>query len=352
MDYDSWSSEFYGNSTYNGTNEPYAIGWIGKFSGAFLLLVSLVGILGNITVIYVVLRYSKMKTVTNTYILNLSFADTLLMFALIFLSISTLCGFKWVFGAVMCHIVYAIDGLNMFCSVFVLTSMSVDRYIAICHARAARRYRNIRVSIAINAGVWLLSLAAASPIILVTRHDRRDQACGSNFAAVFGKKNERLTQKLFIVYYFILGFVVPLVVIVICYSSIAIRLRKVGSKIGKMKKSRRVNRLVLYVVMGFVVCWTPFYVVRVVSAFYPAFSHWIGGSIIVSDLTMCLSYINSCINPVLYSCLSGNFRKSFKKAWNCESGEKYQHEGINAATGTNTQTQNTTKRPSTHKLPS
>lgn len=335
---DSWESSWtddIGNSSSNDTDLPYAIGWIGKFSGAFQIAVSFFGIIGNTTVIYVVLRFSKMKTVTNTYILNLSLADNILMFALIFLSISTIMNYKWVFGPVMCHIVYAIDGLNQFCSVFVLTAMSIDRYIAICHARAARQYRTIRVAIAINAGVWLLSLAAASPIMLVTRYNADDQGCGSNFLAVFGRKSYILSQKLFITYTFVLGFIVPLVIIIICYSSIAIRLRRVGSKIGKMKKSRRVNRLVFGVVMVFVVCWTPFYIVRVINAFRPAFSHWIGGSLLISDFTMCLSYINSCVNPVMYGCLSGNFKKSFKKAWNCETEDNYN------ATGANTGTNNT-----------
>ena len=41
----------------------------------FYALVCVVGLCGNTLVIYVVLRYSKMQTVTNLYILNLALAD-------------------------------------------------------------------------------------------------------------------------------------------------------------------------------------------------------------------------------------------------------------------------------------
>ncbi len=42
-------------------------------------LMCIVGLVGNGLVIFVILRYTKMKTVTNMYILNLSIADFLFM---------------------------------------------------------------------------------------------------------------------------------------------------------------------------------------------------------------------------------------------------------------------------------
>ena len=42
-------------------------------------LMCIVGLIGNGLVVFVILRYTKMKTVTNMYILNLSIADFLFM---------------------------------------------------------------------------------------------------------------------------------------------------------------------------------------------------------------------------------------------------------------------------------
>ncbi|XP_038045700.1 somatostatin receptor type 4-like [Patiria miniata] len=297
--------------------------WGGIVAGVFLLIVCVMGLIGNSMVIFVVLRYAKMKTVTNSYILNLAIADDLFMIALVFLSIATLAGNNWVFGPVMCHVVYAIDGLNMFTSVFCLTAMSMDRYVAVCHARRVRGYRTLRLATCVNIGVWFLALAAASPMNIVLRYDPEDLACHFNFNAVFGDDYYAvdLTQKLFMIYTSLMGFVIPLFIICVCYSSIVMRLRKIGARTGKMKKSKKVNRLVFFVVLAFFMCWWPFYVWRTVVVFVPSIrQHW-HNSILMSDFTMCLSYLNSCANPLLYGFLSGNFKKSFKKVWSCSKEE-------------------------------
>ncbi|XP_022080909.1 somatostatin receptor type 2-like [Acanthaster planci] len=301
----------------DGAGQPY---WGGIVSGVFLLIVCVMGLIGNTTVIFVVLRYAKMKTVTNSYILNLAIADDLFMIALVFLSVATIAGNYWMFGPVMCHVVYAIDGLNMFTSVFCLTAMSMDRYVAVCHARRVRGYRTLRLAICVNIGVWVLALAAASPMNIVTRYDADGLLCHFNFNAVFGDDDYAVdvTQKLFMIYTSLMGFVIPLIIISVCYSSIVVRLKKIGARTGKMKKSRKVNRLVFFVVLAFFMCWWPFYVWRTVVVFVPIRQHW---SVLVSDFTMCLSYLNSCANPLLYGFLSGNFKKSFKKVWSCSAEE-------------------------------
>lgn len=69
-------------------------------------VVCLVGLCGNSMVIYVILRYVKMKTATNIYILNLAIADELLMLSVPFLVTSTLLR-HWPFGALLCRLVPA-----------------------------------------------------------------------------------------------------------------------------------------------------------------------------------------------------------------------------------------------------
>ncbi|XP_071793466.1 somatostatin receptor type 2-like [Asterias amurensis] len=295
-------------------------------AGIFLLIVCITGLIGNSMVIFVVLRYAKMKTVTNLYILNLAIADDLFMIALVFLSIATLAGNNWIFGPVLCHVVYAIDGLNQFTSVFCLTAMSMDRYVAVCHARRVRGYRTLRLAICVNFGVWFLALAAASPMNIVTRYTvyNGTPVCYFNFESVFGKDAVVITQKLFMIYTTLMGLVIPLVIISVCYSSIVVRLKKLGTRTGKMKKSRKVNRVVFFVVLAFFMCWWPFYVWRTIVVFVPCLAQqWFNG--LVLDFTMCLGYLNSCANPLLYGFLSGNFKKSFRKVWNCTQETEIQN---------------------------
>lgn len=64
-------------------------------------IVCIIGLMGNTLVIYVVLRFSNMQTVTNMYILNLAIADECFLIGIPFL-IATMNMGHWVFGRAMC----------------------------------------------------------------------------------------------------------------------------------------------------------------------------------------------------------------------------------------------------------
>ncbi|XP_009875573.1 PREDICTED: somatostatin receptor type 4-like, partial [Apaloderma vittatum] len=68
-------------------------GKVGEIAGMVVIqciyaLVCLLGLLGNSLVIFVILRYTKMKTATNIYLLNLAIADELFMLSIPFVATS------------------------------------------------------------------------------------------------------------------------------------------------------------------------------------------------------------------------------------------------------------------------
>ncbi len=106
----------------------------------FYALVCVVGLCGNTLVIYVVLRYSKMQTVTNLYILNLALADECFLVGIPFLVVTMAKG-DWIFGMAMCKIYLTTTSINQFTSSIFLTVMSADRYVAVCHPISSPRFR-------------------------------------------------------------------------------------------------------------------------------------------------------------------------------------------------------------------
>jgi hypothetical protein len=83
------------------------------------LIFDWLGLVGNTLVIYVVLRFSKMHTVTNMYILNLAVADECFVAGIPFL-ITTMAMAQWPFGAIMCKIYYITTSINQFSSTLFL----------------------------------------------------------------------------------------------------------------------------------------------------------------------------------------------------------------------------------------
>ncbi|XP_028935926.1 somatostatin receptor type 2 [Ornithorhynchus anatinus] len=272
-------------------------------------VVCVVGLCGNTLVIYVILRYAKMKTITNIYILNLAIADELFMLGLPFLAVQVAL-VHWPFGKAICRVVMTVDGINQFTSIFCLTVMSVDRYLAVVHPIKSAKWRRPRTAKMINVAVWGVSLLVILPIMIYAgvRGNHGRTSCTINWP---GESGAWYTG--FIIYTFILGFLVPLSIICVCYLFIIVKVKSSGLRVGssKRKKSeKKVTRMVSIVVTVFIFCWLPFYIFNVSSVSVaisptPALKG-------IFDFVVVLTYANSCANPILYAFLSDNFKKSFQ----------------------------------------
>ncbi|NWV83324.1 SSR5 protein, partial [Dasyornis broadbenti] len=272
------------------------------------LLVCAAGLSGNALVIYVVLRHAKMKTVTNIYILNLAVADVLFMLGLPFLAAQNAVSY-WPFGALLCRVVMTVDGINQFTSIFCLTVMSTDRYLAVVHPIKSTKWRRPRVAKAISAAVWTFSFLVVLPVTIFSDVQDEFQTCNMNWPEPVG-----VWSAAFIVYTSVLGFFGPLLVICLCYLLIVVKLKASGIRVGSTRRrrsERKVTRMVVVIVAVFVLCWLPFYTMNVVNLILilPADPVLEG----LYFFMVVLSYANSCANPVLYGFLSDNFRQSFRK---------------------------------------
>ncbi|XP_077595530.1 somatostatin receptor type 2-like [Stigmatopora nigra] len=267
-----------------------------------------VGLCGNALVIYVILRYAKMKTVTNIYILNLAVADVLCMMSLPFIALQ-LALVHWPFGEALCRVIMTVDSLNQFTSIFCLTVMSMDRYLAVVHPIKSTKWRKPRTAKLINLAVWGVSTLVILPTMIFSGLNKVP-VCG-----IVWPEPQDVYYTAFIFYTFLVGFFLPLAVICLCYLLIIVKVKSSGMRVGSAKRKRserKVTRMVSIVVAVFVLCWLPFYVFNVTS---------VTGSIRPTsamkstfDFVVVLGYANSCANPVLYAFLADNFKKSFQKA--------------------------------------
>ncbi|XP_028835501.1 opioid receptor, delta 1b [Denticeps clupeoides] len=278
---------------------------------ALYSVICVVGLLGNILVMYGVVRYTKMKTATNIYIFNLALADALATSTLPFQSAKYLMQ-TWPFGELLCKVVIAIDYYNMFTSIFTLTMMSVDRYIAVCHPVRALDFRTPVKAKIINVCIWILSSAIGVPIMIMAVtvvNDKGKTVCMLNFP-----NPDWYWDTVTKICVFIFAFVVPVLVITICYGLMILRLKSVrllsGSK-EKDKNLRRITRMVLVVVAAFIICWTPIHIFIIVKTLMDIDTN---NLLVVACWHLCiaLGYTNSSLNPVLYAFLDENFKRCFR----------------------------------------
>ncbi|XP_041107522.1 mu-type opioid receptor-like isoform X2 [Polyodon spathula] len=274
--------------------------------------VCVVGLVGNVLVMYVIIRYTKMKTATNIYILNLALADALATSTLPFQSVNYLMG-TWPFGAMLCKIVMSIDYYNMFTSIFTLTTMSVDRYIAVCHPVKALDFRTPRNAKIINVCSWILSSAIGLPVMIMAT--TTNDSYGKYFFCILKFPHPSwYWENLLKICVFIFAFIMPVLIITVCYGLMILRLKSVRMLSGSKEKDRnlrRITRMVLVVVAVFIVCWTPIHIFVIIQALVT-----VPNSLFQSvtwHICIALGYTNSCLNPVLYAFLDKNFKRCFQE---------------------------------------
>lgn len=323
----NWSSLNGSSCSCTGSDQvsgPVMVGFpmlVLEFAKILYGIVCLVGICGNSLVIYVVLRYSKMQTVTNMYIFNLALADEMFLVGLPFL-IATVIFKYWPFGKIICKVYMTTTSINQFTSSLLLTVMSADRYVAVCHPISSPRYRTPFIAKFICLTVWTVSALLMVPIFMYAND--LTIGCNTHCNIYWPETGIMNGQKAFTLYSFTLGFFIPCILILLFYFLVICKLRTVGPKNRSKEKKRshrKVTYLVLTVITVYVMCWLPYWVGQVYITFLPPSHSNSSLSLTFMLLTGCLSYANSAINPILYAFLSENFKKSFAKAFTCAANK-------------------------------
>lgn len=225
-----------GDGPYNGTGgdrdpSQYCDDTSGHETSLYLIskilyiIVCIIGLVGNTLVIYVVIRFSKMQTVTNMYIVNLAIADECFLIGIPFLIVTMSMEF-WPFGNVMCKVYMTTTSVNQFTSSIFLMIMSADRYIAICHPISSSKVRTAYVSKIVSVTAWTFSIILMIPVIMYA--STMDKGSVKSCNIIWPENDLFSGQTAFTLYSFVLGFAIPLMLIFVFYILVIRKLQTVS----------------------------------------------------------------------------------------------------------------------------
>lgn len=142
--------------------------------GALILsAVFLLGFPGNFFIVWSVLARARKHSVTILLILNLAVADGSLM-ALTPFFIAYLVLKQWVFGYVMCKVLFYLCLLNMYASIYIIVFMSVYRLLAVLWPQRISRLTRRKTVMRVLAVLWVLVMVASVPAIIFRRVEIRN----------------------------------------------------------------------------------------------------------------------------------------------------------------------------------
>ncbi|XP_018430399.1 PREDICTED: proteinase-activated receptor 1-like [Nanorana parkeri] len=238
----------------------------------------------------------KVRKPAVVFMLNLATADVLLISVLPFYIVYRFSGSHWLFGEGMCRFVMAAYYCNMFCSSLLMTSISVDRFLAVVYPVRSLPWRTVKRAWLVCGVIWVISLASTVPLLIGEQSwtfPARDVTMCHDYQHL--KYNLSLSFTYFSSAFSLFIFL-PLFITTFCYIGIIGSLSR-SQFDGRHKRSRAI-RLSVVVLCVFVLCFGPtnvIYLVYLVQMKYGNRSLYI--AYIVSS---CISSINCCLDPLIY----------------------------------------------------
>ncbi|KAM8962406.1 proteinase-activated receptor 3 [Pelodytes ibericus] len=265
-----------------------------KFIPVVYMAVVAIGVPSNAIILWMLFNHVR-SVCTAIFYTSLAISDLLFCLVLPFKIAYHLNGNNWIFGEVMCRITTIFFYGNMYCSILLLTCISISRYIAIVHPFIYRSLPKRTCTIFLCALAWAIVFVYMIPFFtikqtytldmdLVTCHDVFDSSADA-----------------FQFYYFttlvIFGFIIPFSTVTFCYFSI---IRALAVKHRTRLMYIKITILLLVI---FAICFTPSNLLLLVHQVRYHYSNKddLYGCYLMS---LCLSSLNSCLDPFLYFLMS------------------------------------------------
>ncbi|XP_076175939.1 trapped in endoderm 1 [Ptiloglossa arizonensis] len=277
------------------------------------IIFSVVGIAGNLVTVVALLKYTRLRRhATTAFVISLSISDLIFSTVNLPLTASRYLNEAWVLGDTLCKIFPLFFYGNVAVSLLSMVAITINRYILISRSDIyAQLYTTQRIILMLIV-IWSLSFSLLLPPLLGIWGTLGLEP--STFSCTILKKNGTSPKK----FLFVLGFIVPCVVISVSYLCIYWRVRKsrknleAHAGISRRKSSgfqrredSRVTRLMLTIFLCFLLCFMPLMLVNVADDKMKI--------PILHVVASVLAWASSVINPFIYAGTNKLYREAYKQ---------------------------------------
>ena len=285
----------------------------------------LIGLVGNVMVLYVFARNRHMRTPTNAFLGNLAVCDLMVVCMCMPFAIAIEVYYNWIYGDIMCKVVNFVQGLSVTSSILTLAVISAERFYAIKCPFKARTFQSKKRIYKIIGVIWFSSAILVLPVVFVRRQKETEKILTISLCACVEHWPFRWMKHLYNFTLLFLLYLGPVLFIVVGYLHIGLNLWRHDSLLHVNRSGRpsdgmrhaltgrrRVAKMLFVMALLFAVSWLPMHIMSIMLDYLPEEYYKDRGLVLrqVYSYLVWLAHANSSVNPVCYCIMSQSFKST------------------------------------------
>ncbi|XP_030630398.1 ultraviolet-sensitive opsin-like [Chanos chanos] len=292
-------------SPFEGPQYHLAPKYFFYLQAAFMGFVFFCGTPLNAIVLFVTMKYKKLRQPLNYILVNICIGGFIFdVFSVSQVFLASLRGYYFL-GHTMCALESSMGTIAALVTAWSLAVLAFERYVVICKPFGNFKFGNTQALLAVGF-TWVIGVGCASPPFFGwSRYipEGLGCSCGPDWYTVGTEYNtESYTYFLMVT-----CFIAPLFCILFSYSQLLGALRAVAAQQAEsastQKAEREVTRMIIVMVGSFLVCYTPY----ALAAMYYTLDHETPKDYRLVTIPALFSKSSSVYNPLIYCFLNKQF---------------------------------------------
>ncbi|XP_022792756.1 melatonin receptor type 1B-B-like [Stylophora pistillata] len=282
------------------------------FSSLVLAVIMVVGVAGNLVIVWIVKSSSRLKAKSHILIANLAVADTLQSCNIFFMLVTAINGGHWMFGETICQMTAFLTVEFVLASMLSITTISINRYFKVMHEKKYDKIFTAKSVWIIIAFIWTLPLMYAVPPLMGWSSYAFDP--GKCFCLFRFRTNSSYA-------FFLAGTMTTPALVIMCYAYFrvfqavklhrnrvcSLQLHEERHKLGA--DEYKITSAVVVVVLSYIVCFVPATAVNFIEIFNSDYEI----PLCIDFSSFVLIFVSHANNPLIYGFMSRQYRVSFQE---------------------------------------